>query len=129
VTQLATRVRRHVGAVEDFELGRFRVFTLDGRPVGVVRTEQGFFAVRNRCPHQGAEVCAGRVTGTMQPSAPGEFVYSDENLVVMCPWHRWEFLLETGESYCRVTTKRLVTYEVEVEDDEVYVLMKGRQGP
>jgi nitrite reductase/ring-hydroxylating ferredoxin subunit len=127
VTPVATLVRQHLGAVDDFEPGRFRVFELQGRPVGVVRTEQGFFAVRNRCPHQGADICAGLVTGTMEPSAPGEFSYSDEKLVVVCPWHRWEFELTTGESYGQVTRKRLVTYEVEVEDGEVYVMMKGRK--
>jgi 3-phenylpropionate/trans-cinnamate dioxygenase ferredoxin subunit len=127
VTPVATLVRQQVGAVEDFEPGRFRVFELQGRPVGVVRTEQGFFAVRNRCPHQGADICAGLVTGTMEPSAPGEFSYSEERLVVVCPWHRWEFELASGESYGQVTRKRLVTYEVEVEDGEVYVLMKGRR--
>jgi nitrite reductase/ring-hydroxylating ferredoxin subunit len=127
VTPVATLVRQHLGAVDDFEPGRFRVFELQGRPVGVVRTEQGFFAVRNRCPHQGADICAGLVTGTLEPSAPGEFSYSDEKLVVVCPWHRWEFELTTGESYGQVTRKRLVTYEVEVEDGEVYVMMKGRK--
>jgi nitrite reductase/ring-hydroxylating ferredoxin subunit len=127
VTQLATLTRHRVGAVDEFELDRFKVFSIDGRPVGVIRTTRGFFAVRNRCPHQGAEICAGRVTGTMEPSAPGEFSFSDETLVVTCPWHRWEFVLGTGESYCRVTTKRLVTYQVEVEDDEVYVMLKARR--
>ena len=127
MTPVATLVRQHLGAVDDFAPGRFRVFELQGRPVGVVRTEQGFFAVRNRCPHQGADICAGLVTGTMEPSAPGEFSYSEEKLVVVCPWHRWEFELTTGESYGQVTRKRLVTYEVEVEDGEVYVMMKGRK--
>ena len=127
MTPVATLVRQHVGTVDDFEPDRFRVFELQGRPVGVVRTEQGFYAVRNRCPHQGANICAGLVTGTMEPSAPGEFSFSDERLVVVCPWHRWEFELATGESYGRVTGKRLVTYEVEVEDGDVYVLMKGRR--
>jgi nitrite reductase/ring-hydroxylating ferredoxin subunit len=127
VTPVATLVRQHLGPVEEFEPGRFRVFELQGRPVGVVRTEQGFFAVRNRCPHQGADICAGLVTGTMEPSAPGEFSYSEETLVVVCPWHRWEFELATGESYGQVSRKRLVTYEVEVDDGEVYVMMKGRK--
>jgi 3-phenylpropionate/trans-cinnamate dioxygenase ferredoxin subunit len=127
MTQLATLARHRVGGVADFELGRFRVFSIDGRPVGVVKTSQGFFAVRNRCPHQGASICAGRVTGTMEPSAPGEFSFSEETMVVTCPWHRWEFVLDTGESYCHVTTKRLVTYPVEIESGEVYVIMKGRR--
>jgi nitrite reductase (NADH) small subunit len=124
----ATRatVRHRVGGVEDFPLDAFRVFEIAGRPVGVVRTQQGVFAVRNRCPHQGAAICAGRVSGTMVASAPFDYEYSDQTPVVACPWHRWEFELDSGRSYGRVTNKRLVTYPVEVEDDQVYVIMRGR---
>jgi 3-phenylpropionate/trans-cinnamate dioxygenase ferredoxin subunit len=118
-------VRHHVGAVADFEDGRFKVLDIDGRPVGVVKTAQGFFAVRNRCPHQGADICAGTVGGTMVSSAPYEYEYSEDTLVVACPWHRWEFELATGESFGRITNKKLVTYAVEVEDGEVYVMMRG----
>jgi 3-phenylpropionate/trans-cinnamate dioxygenase ferredoxin subunit len=119
----------HVGAVDDFELGRFRVFELAGRPVGVVRTEDGFYAVRNRCPHQGADICGGWVTGTHVPSPPGSYTYSEERMVVQCPWHRWEFDLATGESVEHVAAKRLVTYAVSVQDGEVYVQMKGGRTP
>jgi nitrite reductase/ring-hydroxylating ferredoxin subunit len=125
VSATRTRARTHVGAVDEFLRDQFRVFDLGGRPVGVVRTVQGFFAVRNRCPHQGADICAGTVAGTMVPSKPLEYEYSDATIVVACPWHRWEFELATGASFGRITNKRLVTYPVEVEDGQVYVLMKG----
>jgi 3-phenylpropionate/trans-cinnamate dioxygenase ferredoxin subunit len=120
-----TLVRHHVGAVGDFADGRFKVFDIGGRPVGVVKTGQGFYAVRNRCPHQGADICAGTVGGTMVASDPFEYEYRTDTLVVACPWHRWEFELATGDSFGKVTNKKLVTYAVEVEDDEVYVMMRG----
>jgi nitrite reductase/ring-hydroxylating ferredoxin subunit len=120
-----TLVRHHVGSVGDFAAGRFKVFDLGGRPVGVVRTAQGFFAVRNRCPHQGANICEGTVGGTMVASSPHEYEYREDVLVVACPWHRWEFELNTGDSFGKVTNKKLVTYAVEVEDGEVYVMMRG----
>lgn len=129
MTVARTLARRHVGAVEDFVEGEFKVFDLGGRPVGVVKTDQGFFAIRNRCPHQGADICGGTVTGTMVASEPFEYDYSEQTLVVACPWHRWEFALDTGESFGRVTNKRLVTYAVEVEDGNVYVMMKGGRTP
>jgi nitrite reductase (NADH) small subunit len=120
-----TLVRHRVGAVGDFTDGCFKVFDIGGRPVGVVKTAQGFYAVRNRCPHQGADICAGTVGGTMVASGPQEYEYRDDTLVVACPWHRWEFELATGESFGKVTNKKLVTYAVEVEGDEVYVMMRG----
>ena len=120
-----TLVRQHVGSVEDFADCTFKVFDLGGRPVGVVKTVQGFYAVRNRCPHQGADICAGTVGGTMVASGPHEYEYRDDTLVVACPWHRWEFELATGDSFGKVTNKKLVTYSVEVEDNEVYVMIRG----
>ena len=127
MTATAIAERHCVGTVEDFEEGRFRVFEIAGRPIGVVRTAAGFFAVRNRCPHQGAEICGGRVSGTMLASAPGRYRYSDAEPVLACPWHRWEFRLDDGASVGSVTTKRLVTYEVEVEDGDVYVKLRARR--
>jgi nitrite reductase (NADH) small subunit len=125
VSRSREAIRHHVGAVDEFELGRFSVFELAGRPVGVVRTPRGFYAVRNRCPHQGAAICAGLVSGTMLAAGPYEYVYSEETMVVCCPWHRWEFELATGRAYGRVTAKRLTTYPVELADDQVYVVTDG----
>lgn len=122
------RVSHCVGTVDEFDLDRFRIFELEGRPVGVVRTESGFFAVRNRCPHQGAEICAGMVTGTMTASGPRQYVYRDERRIVACPWHRWEWDMETGASVGGITPKKLVTYPVEVEDGRVLVSMPARKG-
>ncbi|MBS1676590.1 MAG: Rieske (2Fe-2S) protein [Actinobacteria bacterium] len=123
-------VRHYVGTVEEFEPDRFRTFEIEGRPVGVVRTAAGFFACRNRCPHQGADICAGAVSvGTMVPSQPMQYVYSADRCIVACPWHRWEFDLRDGEGIQGITKKRLVTYAVEVDEDgRVAVLMRGRKG-
>lgn len=122
-------VRHRVGAVHEFEENVFRVFEIEGRSVGVVRTNRGFFAVLNVCPHQHAPICQGRLGGTMRPSAPGEYVYCEDEPVLSCPWHRWEFELATGESYGKVTRKRLLTFDVEVAGAEVFVLgRRGRSG-
>ncbi len=127
-TSTEPRTRAHVGAVENFVLNEFQIFDLGRRhAVGVVSTAKGFYAARNHCPHQGASICSGRVGGSMVPSAPGQYAFSDDKLVVVCPWHRWEFELETGKSFGRVTHKKLVTYPVEVEDGQVYVIMRGER--
>ena len=111
-----------VGAVSDFEPNVFRISEIAGKSIGVVRTSRGFHAVHNRCPHQGAEVCAGLLTsGTMAPSRPHEYVYAHEQLVLACPWHRWEFDLETGRAIGQITRKRLALYPVEVIGDDVFV--------
>ena len=128
MSAVGVETRHHVGAVDDFEDREFRIFSLDGRSIGVVRTDRGFFAVLNSCPHQGAAICRGRVAGTMEPSGPGEYRYSEETLVLTCPWHRWEFDLESGQSYGQTTRKRLLTFDVDVVDGQVYVTAKRRAG-
>ena len=121
--------RHHAGPTSSYELDRFRILRLGGRWVGVVRTGKGFFAVHNRCPHQGAEVCAGLLAhGTMLPSRPHEFVHTSEPLVLVCPWHRWEFDLESGRTVGGISAKRLALYPVEVLDGEVYVEVPGGAG-
>jgi nitrite reductase (NADH) small subunit len=116
-------LRHDLGAVREFPLGRFRVFEIAGRPVGVVRTAQGLFAIRNRCPHQGAPLCAGTVTGTMLPGAPDKLTWGMEGQVLRCPWHGWEFELQTGRSLFEVSKDRAATYPVKVHDGRVEVYL------
>jgi nitrite reductase (NADH) small subunit len=56
------------------------------------------FALENRCAHHGGPLCHGRVSGALLPSAPGEYRYGREGRVVTCPWHGWEYDLETGRT-------------------------------
>jgi 3-phenylpropionate/trans-cinnamate dioxygenase ferredoxin subunit len=118
--------RVYAGRVADFILDRFRIVEIPGGSIGVVRTKDGFFAVRNRCPHMGADVCDRTIASTVLPGEkPFEYRLGHESSVVRCPWHRWEFLVQTGESIGRTTKKKLVTYPVEVDGDDVYVLRRG----
>jgi nitrite reductase (NADH) small subunit len=110
-----------VGSAQEFELDCFTVVELQGRSIGVVRSVAGWFAVRNRCPHQGAPLCAGVVTGTMLPGEPDAMTWGLDGRVVRCPWHGWEFDLESGRSVFDVTRDRAVTYRVTVQDGRVGV--------
>lgn len=79
------------------------------------------FAFRNVCPHQGAPLSAGVVGGTMLPSAPHEYVYGMEGRILRCPWHKFEFDLETGCSLHDPQTMRVATYPITNEDGVVVV--------
>jgi nitrite reductase (NADH) small subunit len=115
-----------VGAEADFALDAFRVVEIRGRSIGVVRTVAGWFAIRNRCPHQGAPLCSGRVTGTMLPGLPDELRWGMQGRVLRCPWHGWEFDLETGRSLFGVSRDRAATYALEVRNGRVCVLLPAR---
>jgi 3-phenylpropionate/trans-cinnamate dioxygenase ferredoxin subunit len=99
--------------------GSIRIVEAGGRSIGVLNADGRLFGVRNICPHQGAPLCEGVVSGTMLPSAPHEYVYGMENAVIRCPWHKFEFDLETGRSLHDPERMRVAVYRVAVEDGRV----------
>lgn len=122
--------RLHAGRVADYLIDRFRIVEAGGRSIGVVRTSEGFFAVVNRCPHMGAPICVGsNATKTTLPSRPFEYILDEAHAVVRCPWHRWEFRLDSGESVGRVTNARLISYPVVVDGNDVFIDLQPRRGP
>ncbi len=84
--------------------------------MGIFNLGDRFVAYRNHCPHQGAPVCLGRVGGTTLSSTPGDYVYGRHGRVLVCPWHGWEFDLETGRTLFGGLS-RLAPVGVRVEDD------------
>lgn len=93
-----------------------------GRPIGIMRVDDTVYAVKNMCPHKRAPLSFGTVSGTMLPTAcAGELNYGMEDLVLKCPWHGWEFSIETGECLFGVSDSKVKTYAVSVRDGEVYV--------
>ncbi|HEX4668470.1 MAG TPA: Rieske (2Fe-2S) protein [Solirubrobacterales bacterium] len=119
-------MRERLGEVSDFRDGEITVREVGGRSVGVFRDGESFYGMLNICPHRGAPVCEGVVTGTMLPSPPGEYVYGLDGLVVRCPWHGWEFDLRSGESIGPVDKRKLTMLPVEVEGDAVYLAPRRR---
>jgi nitrite reductase (NADH) small subunit len=116
-----------VGRADEYEPGKFQIFTLDGRSVGVVRRDDEFFAVLNICPHELAPVCEGTFSGTMLPSAPGAAAYGLENRILRCPWHGYEFDLGNGGRAVFTTFRgRVRLLDVEVEGGEVFVELRRR---
>jgi nitrite reductase (NADH) small subunit len=106
-----------VGRVDELLPGERRLVRVEGIEVGIFNLgEERFVAYRNHCPHQGAPVCLGRVGGTTLSSAPGDYVYGRHGRVLTCPWHGWEFDLETGRTLFGGRS-RLAPVRVRVEDD------------
>ena len=84
-----------VGAVDDIPPGSRKVILVNGREIGVFNVNGEFFAVLNRCPHQGGPLCSGRQTGFLVAPTPGDYQLSRPGEVIRCPWHGWEFDLRS----------------------------------
>ena len=77
---------------------------VDGRPIALFLTDGQYFAIDDSCPHNGAPLCDGSVTGRE----------------IICSWHGWRFNLETGK---RLDNPRgqVGTYPIRVVGDEIQV--------
>jgi nitrite reductase (NADH) small subunit len=116
-----------VDRVDRMPPGTMRVLEVGGRSIGVFNHSGQLYAIRNVCPHHGAPLCVGKVSGAMMPSGPHTYEYSDdeEHRVIRCPWHGYEFRLADGRGVSDPKRMAVRTYQVEVEGDDV-VLYVGR---
>ena len=108
-----------VAALGDLAPGGRRIINVADKSIGVFNTGSQIVAVLNICPHAFAPVCLGRLSGTTLPSMPGEFVWGQENEILRCPWHGWEFDLHSGQ--CLTDRRRLKRFPVVVRDGRIYV--------
>lgn len=87
-----------------------RKFTIGhNTDIAVFKIQNKVYAVSNICPHNQSQYMYDG--------------YVDEDLYLACPIHGWKFNLETGEAppEFKGVNSRLKTYEVIVENNEVWV--------
>jgi nitrite reductase/ring-hydroxylating ferredoxin subunit len=128
-----------IGRVEELAGGDRWLVKAGHRTVGVFRIDGNFYALLNRCPHTGAELCRGDIVMALDSSGPGDYSYKSDKPVIVCPWHAWEFDLATGRSHFDPTGVRVKsypvgvereltaeTYPVDVDDGNVVIYLRGR---
>jgi nitrite reductase/ring-hydroxylating ferredoxin subunit len=118
-----------VGSVDDIPPGSRKVIEVDGRQIGVFNVNGEYFAVLNRCPHQGGPLCSGRQTGFLVAPTPGDYQLTRPGEVIRCPWHGWEFDLRTGQSWCEPSRVRVRRYDVSVQLGESLVVQADGDVP
>jgi 3-phenylpropionate/trans-cinnamate dioxygenase ferredoxin subunit len=114
-----------VATVEEIPPGERKIVEVAGRSIGVFNLGGEFFALRNRCPHQGGPLCAGTLGGLISSSRPGEYHYSRAGELVRCPWHGWEFDIRTGQSWFDPAGVYVRRYEVTVAGTPQIGLERG----
>jgi nitrite reductase/ring-hydroxylating ferredoxin subunit len=108
-----------VGRAADLADGEKMAVEVGGRSIAVFNVGGRFYGLLNRCPHRGADLCAGRFLPKVTAAVPGEYVYDTERTFLVCPWHGWEFDVTTGQSYFDPVGMRGRPYRVEVENGAV----------
>lgn len=121
------RDRVVISADEVRSAGRKQV-VINGQPVVVFSMEDGFVAYRDACPHQGGPVCS---RGSLHPfltarvgddGRPEERFENGAEAIIACPWHGWEFWVETGRAVADAS-KSLSAAHVVSRGDQLIVTL------
>jgi 3-phenylpropionate/trans-cinnamate dioxygenase ferredoxin subunit len=107
--------RHIVATVDDIPPGKRKLVKVMGKDIGIFNVAGEYFAVGNRCPHEGASLCKGRIVGLVESSEPGSYQFSRRGELLRCPWHGWEFDLRTGKSWCEPDRTKVRSFDLKVE--------------
>lgn len=116
--------QRHVvAAAGEIAAGERKLIKIGGREIGVFNVGGDFYALANRCPHEGGSLCEGFITGIARSNGPNDYRIERKGEFIRCPWHGWEFDIRTGQSWCDPQSMRIRQFAVKVEPGEQ--LVKG----
>lgn len=102
-------------------VGSLAVVEADGHSIGITRIDGVLRAIRNECPHNGAPLCRGTLSGTYPPDEVLAFGPAElDGRILACPWHGRQFDVVTGQALYQSDVSAL-TYEVWEEDGGVFV--------
>ena len=87
------------------ETGNVNFILFRNKKLCLAHTPEGFFAVNDKCPHNGASLSMGRCT---------------LDGAVVCPVHRYSFDLKTGRSRSGLGSY-VQPYPIEIRDDGVFI--------
>lgn len=106
---------RHIVArTSDIPPGGNKVVGVEGRDIVVFHVNGQFFALLNRCPHEGAPLDKAACVARLTSPEPGVYQRSRVGEMLRCPWHGWEFDLRTGKSWCEPDRVRARQFSVSV---------------
>jgi 3-phenylpropionate/trans-cinnamate dioxygenase ferredoxin subunit len=100
-------VTKRVCGREDLAVGAAGRFVVEGAPICLVRTTDGFRAIDDTCSHEDYSLAEGEV--------------DLETCEIECWKHGSMFSLETGEPTTFPATRPVAVYEVTVDGDDVLV--------
>jgi len=116
-----------VAAESELAPGQCGEYVAGERIVALFNVGGKFYALDGICPHQGGPVCDGllihRVEEIIAPDKTYQGMrFSETDLHIVCPWHGWEFNIETGK--CAGDGKHgLKRFQAIERDGAIYVVV------
>ncbi|KAG5849068.1 uncharacterized protein HI_0077 [Anguilla anguilla] len=97
-----------VGTTCNFKSQCTKLYSEDGEHIVLVHAENdGYWAMDSSCPHEGGPLDLGDIEDL-----------GNGKLALICPWHHFDFCLETGESSTGLKNQ---VYEVRVVQGKIYI--------
>jgi nitrite reductase (NADH) small subunit len=99
---------------------------IDGKTeIGVYRLKGKLYAYLNLCPHQGGPACEGMLIAKVEEDLNPDMTsnglkFNDDEIHIVCPWHGFEFKVETGE-HAGDPKWKLRKFEVKEKGGDIYV--------
>ena len=92
--------------MEEISPGERLLVEVEGVRIAIFNLDGSFFAIEDVCTHDGGPLVEGEILDGSQ---------------VQCPRHGARFDIRSGAALCMPAFEPTPTYEVRVEDGEVYV--------
>ncbi len=114
-----------VADVTEMSDGDRRIVKTRRGEVGVFFKDGKYYAYANVCAHAGGPACEGVMMNQVVDIIAEDRTYQgqtfSDTVHFVCPWHGWEYELETGE--CVGDRRlRLKKYDVVVRGDSIYLV-------
>ncbi|HLJ10560.1 MAG TPA: non-heme iron oxygenase ferredoxin subunit [Planctomycetaceae bacterium] len=97
-----------VATLDELPPGERKSLVFDDRAVLIFRIGDDVYAVEDVCSHDGQPLTDGKLEGT----------------AIECPRHGARFDVRTGRPLCMPAVEPIATFEVRVENNEIY--LRGR---
>jgi nitrite reductase/ring-hydroxylating ferredoxin subunit/uncharacterized membrane protein len=101
-----------VASADELKVNQMKLVRAGDRRIVLARTEDGYVAFDDRCPHRGGSLADGVMA----------------ECVVTCPWHGSQFDARTGQRKSGPAEGGIFTYAVEHTGAEVRLLVPAAQG-
>jgi len=96
-----------IATIEEIPIGQAKKVRVGNKDVAIFNVSGTFYAIDDSCPHRGGPLSEGELQGRE----------------VTCPWHGAAFDITTGAHLCPPANSDVMTYKVQVMDNEVMIEM------
>ena len=101
---------QRVAGIDELPEGRVKTVTAGTVSLALTHVDGGYYAMDNRCPHQGGPLGEGTIERV-----------GDGQCWLRCPWHGWDFDPKTGKPPGGHEDSGQTLYPVEAREDGIYV--------